>query len=291
MRHGKLATGQGWRTGNKRFGKWAEAGGEGRRPVRPRKPRALPASKGKPTDIGVFGWAVVPLGLLLVDPIYGTPKKCGYRTGATGVLRIPNVGSGRVDATDLKSADFDEEETARFSLREDDVLTIRSNGSLSMVGKPAIVRRQDTEYLFAGYLIRLRAIAQTLIPKYLFYLMTEPSVRAQIETKAKSTSGVNNISAKELQELAAPICSPAEQAEIVRILDAHLEVTDILDGEINASLTRADALCQSILKQAFSGKLVPQDPDDEPATVLLQRIRAKNASQERKRRRPGAGRR
>jgi type I restriction enzyme S subunit len=104
--------------------------------------------------------------------------------------------------------------------------------------------------------------------------MIDPRVRAQIETKAKSTSGVNNISAKELQGLRVPICSPAEQFEIVRILDARLEVAEMLEAEIDANFARADALRQSILKQAFAGQLVPQDPNDEPASTLLARIRA-----------------
>ena len=137
-----------------------------------------------------------------------------------------------------------------------------------------MVRQQHTDYLFAGYLIRLRPIVQSLVPKYLVYMLMEPTVRAQIETKAKSTSGVNNISAKELQELNAPICCPEEQAEIVRILDASLEAAEIVDADIDANLARADALRQSILKKAFSGELVSQDPDDEPAQALLARIRA-----------------
>ena len=111
----------------------------------------------------------------------------------------------------------------------------------------------------------------------------EPKVRAQIETKAKSTSGVNNISARELQELNVPICSPEEQAEIVRILDTSLEATEIVDAEIEANLARAEALRQSILKKAFSGQLVPQDPNDEPAATLLRRMRADDAPHKRKR--------
>ena len=74
-----------------------------------------------------------------------------------------------------------------------------------------------------------------------------------------------------------PICSPAEQAEIVRRLDARLEAADALEAEIDAALTRADALRQSILKKAFSGHLVPQDPNDEPASALLERIKADRA--------------
>jgi len=74
-----------------------------------------------------------------------------------------------------------------------------------------------------------------------------------------------------------PICSPAEQAEIVRILDARIDAADALEAEIDTALTRANVLRQSILKKAFSGQLVPQDPGDEPAAVLLARIRAERA--------------
>lgn len=255
--------------------KWRAGGEKGKKPAKPKKPRAIPARR---INNGVLGWTTVPVGLTIVDPIYGTTKKCGYGLGAIGVLRIPNIGAGCIDATDLKSTDFDETESAKYSLREGDVLTVRSNGSLSIVGKPAIVERRHTDFLFAGYLIRLRPIAKSLIPKYLVFLMMDPNVRAQIEAKAKSTSGVNNISAKELQELDAPICSLAEQREIVQILDDRFEAAKMLDVEIDATLARAESLRQSILRKAFSGELVPQDPTDEPASALLARIRAERAT-------------
>ncbi len=255
--------------------KWKQDGEKGKKPTKPKKPRALPV---KADNIGITGWTRVPLGLVIDNPIYGTSKKCDYDAGAKGVLRIPNLGTKYIDSSDLKSADFDKTEIEKYSLIKGDVLTIRSNGSLSIVGKPAIVRNRDTDFLFAGYLIRLRPIAALLVPMNLVYLMTEPSIRAQIDAKAKSTSGVNNISAQELQELQAPICSLNEQAEIVRILDERLGAAETLKIELNKSLEYADALRQSILKDAFSGKLVPQDPNDEPAAALLQRILANKTS-------------
>lgn len=260
-----------WQTA---LAEWRAGGELGRKPGKPSRPRDMTA---KAVDMGLLGWATIPLGLMIDTPAYGTSKKCDYNGGAHGVLRIPNVGSGRIDATDLKSANFDEGEIEQYSLIEGDILTVRSNGSLSAVGKPAIISAKDVGYLFAGYLIRLRAIPGSLVPQYLAYLMTEPHIRGQIEEKAKSTSGINNISAKELQDLNVPICSPAEQAEITRILDTRLTAADRMEAEIDAALSRADALRQSILKRAFAGNLVPQDPTDEPAPTLLARIKAERA--------------
>lgn len=87
-------------------------------------------------------------------------------------------------------------------------------------------------------------------------------------------SNVPQINNKNVEPLSFPICSPAEQAEIVHILDARLEAADALSSEINANFNRAEALRQSILKRAFSGKLVPQNPNDQPAEALLARVRA-----------------
>ncbi|MCQ0971460.1 restriction endonuclease subunit S [Paracoccus sp. TK19116] len=256
---------------------WRAYGEKGKKPAKPKRPRDIAA---KATDIGIHGWTMMPLGLLIDEPAYGTSKKSDYDGGNKGVLRIPNIAAGVIDATDLKSSNFDEAELEQYQLIEGDVLTIRSNGSLSLVGKPALVRPVDTQFVYAGYLIRLRPIPGSLVPKNLVYLMMEPTVRGQIENKAKSTSGVNNINAKELQELQVPICSADEQSEIVRILDARLEAADALEAEIDAALTRADALRQSILKKAFSGHLVPQDPNDEPASALLERIKAEKAERD-----------
>ena len=258
---------------------WNKHGEKGKKPSKPRMPRVI-SFVGKSTT--VTGWATLPLGLLVSDPIYGTSKKCSYDSVGKGVLRIPNLSTIRIDQSDLKYADFNEAEIEKYSLIKGDILTIRSNGSLSVVGRSAIVLDQDTNFLFAGYLIRLRPIAASLVPMNLVYMMMESSIREQIENKAKSTSGVNNISAKELQELLVPICSLGEQAEIVRLVNMGFKFADTLQAELDVALGKAETLRQSVLKRAFSGKLVPQDPNDEPAAVLLERINADNALKPRK---------
>jgi len=89
------------------------------------------------------------------------------------------------------------------------------------------------------------------------------------------TDGVNqsNINGEKLINYPFPYCSLGEQKQIVAILDERLSEIDRTERDIQSQLQKAESLRQSILKQAFSGKLVAQDPDDEPATELLKRIK------------------
>ena len=219
------------------------------------------------------GWKLTELGNVIEKPKYGTSKKCDYNFDGLGVLRIPNIANGFVDSSDLKFAEFDEKEIETYSLKAGDLLTIRSNGSVNLVGKCALITKKDERFLYAGYLIRLRPFIEKINSKYLFYTLLSGDLRSQIESKAKSTSGVNNINSEELKSLIIPICSPDEQQKIVEEIESRLSVCDKLEETIAASLAQSEALRQSILKKAFEGKLVPQDENDEPASVLLEKIK------------------
>lgn len=225
------------------------------------------------------GWAYTQIGALIDDPTYGTSKKCDYEVEGVGVLRIPNVISGKVDASDLKFAQFTPDEVATYKLSVGDILIIRSNGSVSIVGRCALVSSADVGYLYAGYLIRLRPHLRLVEPGFLLNTFSLHSVRKQIEQKAKSTSGVNNINTGEIQSLVVALCGIEEQKKIQMEIEARLSEVDQLELTITTSLQQAEALRQSILKKAFSGQLVPQDPHDEPASKLLARIKAERDAQ------------
>lgn len=211
---------------------------------------------------------------VLVDIRYGTARKCSYEGGATPVLRIPNVQNAKIKLNNLKFADFDTKELSKLALVPGDILVIRSNGSVSLVGRSAVTSEAERGMLYAGYLIRLR-INQTLcLPEYLqFFLQSEPA-RNALESAARSTSGVHNINTEHLRALALPLPDIHTQDEIVNKLQVAFARAEHLETEAARAAALLDRLEASILAKAFHGELVPQVPADEPAFALLDRIRA-----------------
>jgi type I restriction enzyme, S subunit len=98
------------------------------------------------------------------------------------------------------------------------------------------------------------------------------TAKEELERFAPATAQ-KNINLEILSEVAIPLPPLAEQHRIVAEGDRRLSVIDELETVIATNLKRAERLRQSILKRAFEGKLVFQDPSDEPASVLLERIR------------------
>lgn len=218
-------------------------------------------------------WARITVGDVLESLKYGTATKCGYERRGVPVLRIPNVVSGRVDRTDLKFAELPAKELNQLRLIPGDLLLIRSNGSISLVGRTAVVREAERDFAYAGYLIRLRPNRTKVEPDFLNLALSSFDVRLQIELEARSTSGVNNINTEEVRALQFSLPPLAEQKEIVRRVEALLALADQIEARYAKAKAHVDKLTQSILAKAFRGELVPQDPNDEPASVLLERIK------------------
>lgn len=218
-------------------------------------------------------WEEATIGDITVDLRYGTSKKCHYQDYGTAVFRIPNIAeNGRISSYDLKRAEFDANEASRLRLEAGDLLLIRSNGSLDLVGKTAVVTSSEAGLLFAGYLMRLRLQSKKVLPQYAYYGLSSPAQRNQIEITSKSTSGVNNINSEELRALRISLPSINEQAEIIRRVEALFAMADKVQAQYEAARARVDRLASALLAKAFRGELVPQDPNDEPASVLLERL-------------------
>ena len=201
------------------------------------------------------------LASFIEHPRYGTSKKCDYQNDIeayTEVYRIPNIdaSTGTLDRTDLKYAKFDEDEIEKLSLKYGDILIIRSNGSPSIVGTAAMVREQDVSGLFAGYLIRIRiSDHEKLSPKYLLRYLSSYDARRYIENVSKSTSGVNNVNAQEIKKIKVPYFKKEIQDQIIYAIDSRLSAYENIEKTVNDALQQAAAMRQSILKQAFEGRL------------------------------------
>ena len=203
---------------------------------------------------------IVRLGDYIETPRYGTSKKCSYDDGRdrTAVYRIPNIEhkNGRISHDDIKYAQFTESELDGIRLQQGDILIIRSNGSVSLVGRAAMVCDADITGTFAGYLMRLRiSEPETLLSKFLLLFLQSHQARIYIENKAKSTSGVHNINSTEISDLQMPLYDPDTQYAIIEAIESRLSVCDSIEQTVDTALQQAEAMRQSILKDAFEGRL------------------------------------
>ena len=203
---------------------------------------------------------MAPLGNYVEKPRYGTSKKCGYTQTekSVEVYRIPNIdyATGQISHQDIKYSEFSDDELAQITLKCGDILIVRSNGSVSLVGRAALIREIDIKGTFAGYLMRLRLKDKSsLVPAFLLYFLQSHEARIYIENKAKSTSGVHNINSTEISGLMVPIFRVDAQQCIVSALESRLSVCDSIEKTVDTALQQVEALRQSILKKAFEGGL------------------------------------
>ncbi|WP_421273897.1 restriction endonuclease subunit S [Aeromonas veronii] len=130
---------------------------------------------------------------------------------------------------------------------------------------------------FPDSVVGLLAIEKLVNPEYVDFFIQ--GARARIEAYAPATAQ-KNINLETLENLVIPLCCGDEQKLLMQILDERFSIIDQLENTITTSLQQAEALRQSILNKAFSGQLVPQHPDDEPASVLLERISSERTAQQ-----------
>jgi type I restriction enzyme S subunit len=141
------------------------------------------------------------------------------------------------------------------------------------LGKVSIVPDLYPEWNMNQAIVRYRPMAG-FSGKFLSYLLRAETILHWAKSRAKATAGQFNLTLEICRDLPLPIPPQAEQQRIVEEVERRLSLIEAMEVAVKANLKRAERLRQSILKQAFAGKLVPQDPTNEPASVLLARLRA-----------------
>jgi len=211
---------------------------------------------------------------------YGSSEKSTYENDGIPVLRIPNIGDGIIDFSDMKFLSHNSVDLEN-QVHEDDILIIRSNGSRDLVGKCAIVPSLEKNYTYASFLIRIKP-SEVILPRFLLLYLNSSIARSQMFIKAKSSSGIHNINSKELGAIRIKVPCFEEQKEVVRILDEIFAKEN--EARILAEIVadEIDAVKKSILVKAFRGELGTNDSSDEPAEELLKRILTETPVEEKK---------
>lgn len=219
------------------------------------------------------------LGQLIEEMRNGLSAKPNESSQGVPILRISAVRSGSVDQTDIRFLECDEAEKQRYAIKKGDLLFTRYNGSLDFVGVCGLVKQTSHEVIvYPDKIIRVRCKTDIILPEYLEIFFAECSTRQRVMDLVKSTSGQKGISGQDLKGLCVTYPGISEQSEVVRRVEELSAYAHQMEARLADARQRVDALTQSILAKAFRGELVPQDPNDEPASVLLERIAAQRAA-------------
>ena len=217
-------------------------------------------------------WEWVRWGTLSESIQYGYNAPA-QENGRIKMVRISDIQDNSVMWETVPYCDIKEGEIDAYLLKPNDILFARTGGT---VGKSYLVQEVPEEAIYAGYLIRTRYSNQ-LCPQYLKYFMESELYWSQLREGTIATAQPN-CNGKTLGNMLVPIPPSHEQIRIVEKLNAVMahviEYGTVYSKSKHLNNIFPERLKKSILQEAVQGKLVPQDPNDEPASVLLERIRA-----------------
>ena len=251
---------------------WEEAGQAGKKPRRPVTVERLTEeanarSKGLPANWASF--CADSLGVIQLGR-QRSPKNRS-RDYPTKYIRAANITERGLDLDDVLDMDFRPDEVDAYRLEKADLVLSEASGSPAQVGKPAIWADQIPNCCFQNTVIRHQPHRREHAP-YLYWVYRFFYLNGKFAEVAGGV-GINHLSASKFGRMVVPLCSLPEQRQVVGLLEQLFSEIEQNEREIITVLEQAEVLRQSILRKAFSGQLVPQDPDDEPASILLEKIR------------------
>ena len=184
-------------------------------------------------------------------------------------LRSANVTWNGISLNDVKAMNFDDADFEKYRLEPGDLLLNEASGSPNEVGKPALWNGEIWDCCFQNTLLRLRPHGVTL--NYLYWYCYASALSGRFGEAGRGVN-IRHLGKQGLAQFPIPVAPRNEQEQIVKRIDRELEQTAASERSIRAALTRATALRRAVLAGAFAGRLVPQDPGDESASLLLDRI-------------------
>ena len=263
-----------WKVADK---KWQEERKDGYRPNKPRKLSSLVITTAKKNEVTPKSWLSLKIDGVcdIIDGDRGPnyPKKDDYLPD--GYCLFLNAKNVTKKGFVFDECQFISEERHRL-LRKGGVeigdIIFTSRGTIGNVALHSSALDFGAIRINSGMFI-LRNYSSIMIGDYFTSLLISPIITKQIK-RLNSGTAQPQLPIREFKQFVIPVPPIPEQEVIVRTIEAQMSSIDAIENDLARQLGSADALRQSILKKAFSGQLVPQAPDDEPASILLERIKA-----------------
>lgn len=226
------------------------------------------------------GWVWATVDCLLSGIETGKSFKCVERpptADETGVVKVSAVSWGEYDEQESKTCTDEERVSPELMVKSGDFLFSRAN-TVELVGACVIAKKVSLNVMLSDKILRLVLVLDELKP-WLLYLLRSKIGRRQIELLATGNQeSMKNIGQERLRSIAIPLGPKGELDYAIALVEQELTSASQQISANEFGLKQATAQRQNILRAAFSGQLVPQDPNDEPASVLLARIRAEQAA-------------
>ncbi|MBF0208880.1 MAG: restriction endonuclease subunit S [Oligoflexia bacterium] len=257
---------------------------EGKKGKKPSKPKKLTLFEFIPTDeLNSFpvlpaGWTYTRLGYFIDSIDAGKSFKCNEKepqNDEIGVAKVSAITWGEYNEAESKTCTDLNQVNKAFFIKKEDFLFSRAN-TIELVGAVVIVKDTTKKIMLSDKTLRINFL--NLNKSYVLYYLRSKNGRKEIMYHSSGNQeSMRNIGQDRIRSILIPICSNEESTFIVELLSQKLSAIDKQEQIIEQTLKQSATLKQSILKKAFSGQLVPQDPNDEPASVLLERIKAEKA--------------
>jgi type I restriction enzyme S subunit len=253
--------------------KWEEeqrAKGKDPSKMKYKEPEA-PDTEGLPELAEGWVWATMNM---LTETVGGVTKGRNFRGRPTifaPYLRVANVQRGNLDLDVIKDIEILEEELNRYRLEEGDLL-LTEGGDWDKLGRSAIWRNQIPNCIHQNHIFRARSYLKELPTRWLMYSTNSDFGRKYFAGSSKQTTNLASINLTQLRSCPIPLPPLQEQQRIISEVERLLTIMDEVEIMTDINLRRAERMRQAILKRAFEGKLVPQDPEDAPASKLLEQI-------------------
>jgi type I restriction enzyme S subunit len=187
-------------------------------------------------------------------------------------LRVQNVFEARLDLSDVMEMDFPPADFERYQLYPGDIL-LNEGQSPEYLGRPAMYRGELPGACFTNTLIRFQA-GPSVLPEFALTVFRHHMHSGRYVQEGKITTNLAHLGAGRFADVEFPLPSLDEQREIVRRTEELFGLVDRIEARYTRMRAHAQRLVPQVLAKAFRGELVQQDPQDEPASVLLQRLAA-----------------